>query len=135
MLPRLYAFLCLLSLLLLAACESTGVATPVPTTITIAGNNIGLELKRQDILRTVLTDGKPFSGAVTIANTDYFGAFLPLKDIDGVSIGMLFVSRPQSAVLTTAGDSIAATFLVTILLLIAVLIPARAISVYLSRQI
>jgi phosphate transport system substrate-binding protein len=38
MLRRLYAFLCLLSLLLLAACESTVVATPVPTTITIAGS-------------------------------------------------------------------------------------------------
>ena len=37
MLRRLYAFLCLLSLLLLVACESTVVATPVPTTITIAG--------------------------------------------------------------------------------------------------
>lgn len=112
-----------------------GNASVSATTITIAGNNIGLELKRQDILRTVLTEGTPFSGAVTIANTDYFGAFLPLKDIDGVPVGMLFVSRPQSAVLTTAGDSIAATFLVTILLLIAVLIPARTISGYLSRQI
>lgn len=38
MLRRLYAFFCLLSLLLLAACESTVVATPVPTTITIAGS-------------------------------------------------------------------------------------------------
>jgi phosphate transport system substrate-binding protein len=35
---RLYAFVCLLSLLLLAACESAVVATPVPTTITIAGS-------------------------------------------------------------------------------------------------
>ncbi len=38
MLRRLYVFLCPLSLLLLAACESTVVATPVPTTITIAGS-------------------------------------------------------------------------------------------------
>lgn len=96
---------------------------------------IGIQLDRPDIKDAVLTNGREYTGAVTIANTSYFGAYVPLIDIDGGNVGMLFVGRPQASVLATAGRSIELTFLVTVVLMLVSVVPAYVISKYIADQI
>lgn len=95
----------------------------------------GIELGDRGIRSAVLTAGQSYTGSVTLASRAYYGSFLPLKDVDNTSVGMLFVGKPQTSVLAAAGRSIELTFLVTIALIVLSIIPAYAISGYIAYQI
>lgn len=96
---------------------------------------VGVQLARPDIKTSVLIHGSTYTGDVILANTAYFGAFMPLLDVDNTPVGMLFVGKPQIAVLTTAGASIELTFLVTLLCMLLSIIPAYVIAEFIARQI
>lgn len=96
---------------------------------------IGLKEEHTAIKSTVLTRGESYTGSVTLSGQPYFGAYLPLKDVDGNPVGMLFVGRPQIGVLQTAGHSIELTFLLAAALLVLAIVPAYFIAAYISSQV
>jgi len=96
---------------------------------------IGISEDNSVIKKTVLVDGKPFIGTSDILNIPYLSAFLPLKDIDKVPVGMLFVGREKLEILQTAGRSIELTFFVSAILLVFSIIPAFFVAKYISGQV
>lgn len=96
---------------------------------------IGIKEESEEVKKTVLDEGKTFTGPITILNTPYFAAFAPLKDVDSNPIGMLFVGREQITILQTASQSIQLTFVVTVLLLIISVFPASLIARYIAYQV
>ncbi len=96
---------------------------------------IGVKEESKTIKTTVLQKGEPYQGDTNILNTPYFGAYLPLKDIDGNPTGMLFVGKPQAGVLQAASRSIELTFLVAVALIVLSTIPAFLISKFMVKQL
>lgn len=108
------------------------------TTLTTADgvtHPIGVAEEHAIIKKTVLEQGEPYSGQVSFLNQLYFGSYLPIKDIDGIPVGMFFVGRPQSSVLAIAGKSIQLTFIATTILLILSVVPAYLIAKNVSEQL
>lgn len=95
---------------------------------------VGIRMDRIDIKKNVLLEGKRYTGPVTLANTAYFGAFMPLTDVDNNPLGMLFVGKPQISVLQAASRSIELTFIVTAILIGFSIFPSLWISKYLVDQ-
>ena len=100
-----------------------------------AGRPLGIKEGKNQVKEVVLTRGEQYLGGVTLLNSDYFASYLPLKDVDEVPVGMLFVGKPQTGVLSTAGRSIEVTFVVTASLLILSIFPSYWVSKYLADQI
>lgn len=101
------------------------------------GKSRWIGIREQDgvVKSEVLNKGKSYSGVVNILNTNYLAAYEPLKDIDNITVGMLFVGVPQTNLLVSAGRSIELTFLVSTILLMFSIIPAFIMSKYLASQI
>lgn len=97
--------------------------------------SIGIKEESPSIQKVVLSQGKDFAGGVTILNAPYLAAYVPLKDINNVTVGMLFVGRPQVQLLVAAGKSIELTFLIAVFLLIMSILPAYFIARYIANQI
>ena len=107
------------------------------TTLSTAGGDarlVGVRMDRLDIKKNVLLAGKRYTGPVTLANIAYFGAFMPLTDVDNNPLGMLFVGKPQISVLQAASRSIELTFIVTAILIGFSIFPSLWISKYLVDQ-
>ena len=83
----------------------------------------------------MLVKQEEFTGAVNLLNRPYFGSYLPIRDIDNNSLGMIFVGRDQAAILATVGRAMESTFLITIVLLVISLIPSYYIAGYITSQI
>lgn len=96
---------------------------------------VGIKEENSNIKKAVLADGKPYTGSSTILNTSYLSAFAPLKDMDNVPVGMLFVGREQSSILQAAGRSIELTFIIATVLLVLSIFPAFFVSRYITTQI
>jgi sensor histidine kinase regulating citrate/malate metabolism len=96
---------------------------------------IGMKLNRSDITSVVLGKNEKYSGALTLANTPYFGAFLPLTDVDNNPVGMILIGKPQISSLATAGRSIELTFLITVALIIFSIAPTYMIAKYIANQL
>lgn len=99
------------------------------TSITITGS----DARPLGIKETLKKD--EFFGPVTFLSVPYLASYIPLKDVDENTIGMLFVGIPQIGVLKTAERSIELTFVVSVMLLILSVIPAYFVSRYISRQV
>lgn len=125
--------------------KATGLQTSIygdnrlsATTLTTSDGKsraVGIKEEEKQVKEKVLRDGQSFSGEIDLLNSPYFAAYLPLKDVDNVPVGMLFVGKPQVGVLRAAGRSIEMTFLVAVILLVLSVIPAFLISRYLSNQL
>ncbi len=96
---------------------------------------VGIKENTPQIKKTVLIDGKEFSGSLMIASRPYFGAYLPLRDVDGTPVGMISVGRTQLSVLQAAGRSIEFTFLVAILMILLSILPSYLIAKYMADQL
>ena len=83
----------------------------------------------------VLSKQKEYTGPVNLLNRPYFGSYLPLKDIDNNSLGMIFVGRDQAAILANVGRSMELTFLLTIVLLVLSFYPSYYIARFITSQI
>lgn len=95
----------------------------------------GIKIGQPKIMKSVLQDGKSYTGAVDLLGVPFFGAYLPLKDVDQVPVGMLFVANKQSTILQSASRSIELTFMVTILLIVLSILPSFMISKSIARQL
>ena len=107
------------------------------TTLTQGGGEtiLGIKETNQKIVSRVLEAGEDYTGTMQILGTPYFGAFLPLGDIDNQPVGMMFVGKTQVGVLRAANRSIELTFLIAAGLLVFSIIPAFLIARYLTTQI
>ncbi len=108
------------------------------TTLLAADNRsrwVGVTEEDPTVIEEVLQKGSSYSGSVQLLNTPYFAAYLPLKDLTGQTVGMLFVGRPQITVLRTASRSVELTFLVAALLMVLSIIPSCLIARYISYQV
>lgn len=57
---------------------------------------LGEVLEDEGILNTVLKEGKAYSGSSFIGAEEYICEYLPLSDVQGSPVGMLFVGTPTS---------------------------------------
>jgi hypothetical protein len=108
------------------------------TTLSAAGGKtraVGIKEENSAVKTNVLLKGKSYVGALSLLNVSYFAAYLPLKDVDNVPVGMLSVAKPQIGVLEAAGRSIEMTFVVSVILLIISIFPALLIARYLAKQL
>lgn len=96
---------------------------------------VGMKEEHTVVTQSVLGKGELFAGTLPMRGVQYTSAFLPLKDVDSNPVGMLFVGRPQSAILQAAGSSIQYTFIITALLLVCSVFPAYYISKYIADQL
>lgn len=96
---------------------------------------LGASIGQKEIVTSVLSLGKNYSGELRFAGQPFIGAFEPLPDIDNSVVGMLFIGQPRAAALATAGTSFELTFLVLIVLMLVSILPAFAIGRYITTQI
>ncbi len=97
--------------------------------------SIGLKLNDKNITNTVLDKGQSYTGSIALVQREMLGAFLPIKDVDKVPIGMLVVSQPESALLQIAGRTVELTFMLVAVLLMLSIIPVYYITRTLTRQL
>jgi sensor histidine kinase regulating citrate/malate metabolism len=96
---------------------------------------VGTKLQSPAATKQVLEAGEAYSGSENILNTPYFVSLVPLRDIDNVVVGMLFVGRPEATVLAVASDSLQATFKYSIVIMVFAIFPAYFVSKFLSDQL
>lgn len=96
---------------------------------------IGIKEETEKIKQTVLIDGDIYSGDVNILNIPYLSVFSPINNSEEQPVGMLFVGRPQSDTIKSAGELIEQTFLVTVILLATSIVPSYFISNYIIDQV
>ena len=96
---------------------------------------IGIKEENTKVKDKVLKDGVDFLGPAQILGTPFFTAYLPLKDIDEVPVGMLFAGEPQVNALTIAGKSIEMTFIFAAFLIVFSILPSYLIAKYITKQV
>jgi hypothetical protein len=96
---------------------------------------VGIKENHSVVKSTVLKKGKTYEGALSISNRSYLAVYAPLKDVDNVPVGMLFIGKPQASILLIAGHSIELTFILAAVLILLAVAPAYYISRYLARQL
>lgn len=108
------------------------------TTLTSADGktrSVGVKLSDKTVAEQVLNNGRSYSGELNVQNRNLLGVFVPLKDVDNATTGMLLVSEQQSAILRTAGRSIELTFLLTAATLILSTIPIYYVTKAIEKQL
>lgn len=96
---------------------------------------VGIVEENEKIKRIVLQQAQKYQTEVVIGGKSYLAAYSPLLDVDNISVGMIFVGRPQIEVLQTAGKSIEYTFLITAALLVISILPSLLIARYITKQL
>lgn len=97
--------------------------------------NVGTLETNKNVLEKVLGQGDTYVGTTDVFNEPYYSAYTPLKAYGGETIGMLFVGRPQIELVDTAQNSINATFLGSIVMMLFGFIPAFLISRYIEEHV
>ena len=97
--------------------------------------SIGTKQESDKVKGAVLERGNLYTGKVSILNEPNYASYYPLKSLNGEVIGMLSVSKPQTALLETAEKSIALTFAGSLMLMVLSMIPAYFFSRYLEENV
>lgn len=108
------------------------------TTLVALDNNAranGIIEDTAQIKKEVLEKGKFFQTSTVILNRQYLASYMPVRNADSEILGMLFVGRPEVAILASALRSIQATFIIANILLLFSIFPSYLISRYISRQL
>jgi len=95
---------------------------------------VGIRETTAAVRKTVLAQGKAYSGSTQFQHRDYLAAYSPLKDADGNPVAMVLVARTQDQLLAVAGQTIQLTFLMAVLLLIVSILPIYLIARRLAGQ-
>lgn len=96
---------------------------------------LGVVEKSPKINQQVLEAGKTYVGSISLYNLPYYSAYLPLKDSDQITVGMLFVGQPQNIIYKTASLSIEFTFLIAAALILISVYPSYLITKYVVYQL
>lgn len=95
---------------------------------------VGIEENSPAIKTAVFVHGESYQGTVNFLSRPYFAAYVPLLDLNNIPVGMLFIGKPQIAVLETAAQSIESTFIVSGILLVISMGPLFLLARNLSKQ-
>jgi hypothetical protein len=96
---------------------------------------VGTTETNRTITKTVLNEGRTWTGPVTIAGQAYLATYVPVKDIDNSTVGMLFVGQPQTVVLAGARQAVNLTFLGAAIALVVITLPVYLIARQISLQL
>lgn len=96
---------------------------------------VGIREGSKSVNEKVLKQGQTYSALLTVLNRPTLGVYLPIKDAKNQIIGMLFVGRPQSSILSTAGRSVELTFLLAALLMAISVGPNYLIARRITKQV
>jgi hypothetical protein len=100
-----------------------------------AGGQIGILENNETIKDKVLTKGETYALENKWLNRRFLSVYAPLKDVEGNTIGMYFVGRPQAEVLEIASKTLEMVFLGTIILLLLSMVPAKLIANNITKQL
>jgi hypothetical protein len=100
-----------------------------------ASRETGISEDNPKIQETVLIRGETFQGEIALLNSSYLAVFVPVKDIDGTVVGMLFAGKSKAALLAAAAQSTELSFAFVVVLLLVSIYPVFRISRFISRQI
>lgn len=95
---------------------------------------VGIKETDKTVQKKVLTDGNALEGMTVLDNTQYMGSYLPVKDINGVTIGMMFAGIPFGEIFQIIARAIGATYILAIIFLILSVPPALFTARYVIRQ-
>jgi methyl-accepting chemotaxis protein len=96
---------------------------------------VGVKESNGQVRKQVLEEGQTFKGNLSLVNRPYLGVYLPLKNLNGQTVGMIFTGQPQSEVLREISRSVELVFLVSALLLLLSILPAYLVARHISRQV
>ena len=96
---------------------------------------VGTLETNKNIIKKVLEKGEVYVGSSNVLNQPYYTAYAPLKTFGGKPIGMLFVGKPQSTLYQTAQKSIELTFLGSVILMIASIVPVYFLARYMKEHL
>lgn len=96
---------------------------------------LGIVETNKTILNRVLSQQTPYTGTTRFFAMTYLSSYLPIRDSNNNTIGMLAVSKPERQIINTAQHSIRLTFLFTSLLIAGSLIPAYQIGAMIRKQL
>lgn len=115
----------------------SGDSLAATTLLTTDGKTRGVGLRMVDkrVVEQVMDKGQVYDGEFAFQNRGMIGAFLPIKDIDNATIGMLMVGQPQAHVLQIAGRSMELTYVVMVLLLALAAYPLFRVTRLVVRQL
>lgn len=105
--------------------DATGMATTVflgdlrvSTTIVKQGSRaVGTRMSNAEVTQKVVKGGEVFFAQNTILGTDYVTSYWPMRDVDGDTIGMLFVGKELSEIQAATSETTRMTLLAGLLLL------------------
>lgn len=89
---------------------------------------IGVADNNSSISDSVIGKGSIWMGTMTIVNRPYYLVYLPLKNYEGKTIGMISVAKPQSVLTKLSESSIQTTFLISVILLVLSIAPSYFVS-------
>ncbi len=93
---------------------------------------LGARETNRTITDRVLKNGASYLGSATVLNQPFLAAYIPLKDVENTTIGMLFTGRSQAAILALATDTMRLSFSISILLMILSVVPLWLLSRFIS---
>lgn len=96
---------------------------------------VGIAVDDNSIIETVLEKGDEWSGQRYIVNKPYYSVYLPLKNFNTDTIGMISVAKPQSTLAELSNNAIQSTFIVCIALFVLSIIPSFFISKYIEENV
>lgn len=104
----------------------------------VAPNNkdrlTGAEETNATITKAVLEEGREVKTTKKVFGRDFTSVYLPIKNIDNKTTGMVFVGRPAAEILNTAEASINLTFLFSALLTLLSIGPSLLLARYINRN-
>lgn len=96
---------------------------------------IGVVDNNSDISDSVIGKGSIWMGTMTIVNRPYYLVYLPLKNYEGKTIGMISVAKPQSILTKLSEKSIQTTFFISVALLVLSIAPSYFVSKNIEENI
>ncbi len=93
---------------------------------------LGARETNRAITDLVLKNGDSYLGSATVLNQPFLAAYIPLKDVENTTIGMLFTGRSQAAILALATDTMRLSFSISILLMFLSVVPLWLLSKFIT---
>lgn len=109
--------------------------TTIATTFAVPDTQtrlIGARELNPSIIKKVLREGKNYTGDTEVFGRQFLAAYVPMKDIEATTIGMLFTGRSQASILSVIAETMRLTFSVSLLLMIISIIPVWLIARFIT---
>lgn len=96
---------------------------------------VGVKENAVNIKENVLKKGESVLLTRRVQNTPYLASFAPLRDVDGKTVGMIFVGKPEITIVIAAGRSLSLTFVLTGLLIVLSIVPSYLLARHFAYQL